>query len=322
MTVEDHTEAVDRLVRKVDQLHSGPKVAQRLLSLTRDPDFEMREVVECLEHDPALSARLLKVVNSSRYGLSHAVSSLRHAASFLGRRSLRQIVLTFALVETLTRGAKGALYSDYWRRSLTMATVSARLSRMRSDVAEDDAYTAGLLADVGILVLAQMEADRYLPVYENSPHSAGLVEVEQDTFGFGHPLLGARLLTNWGVPVQVVSAVEHHHERFNAFQPLDVTVHAGDLVADALWVSESTSVAAAREYLEKHFDLNLDGFIDLAVACREDIEESASIFGVELSTSVSCEQLLATARQLHSEVSLETAIELDSLETAVEELSS
>src|SRR5438309_12103419 len=90
--------ALEKLVRQIDRLHSGAGVAQRILALIRDPDFDMAEVAECLEHDPALSARILGMVNSSRYGLAHRIASIRHAAAFLGRRSLQLVTLSFSLV--------------------------------------------------------------------------------------------------------------------------------------------------------------------------------------------------------------------------------
>src|SRR5579872_3465265 len=83
MTTDGSATALDRMIRQIDRLHSGPGVAQKILALIRDPDFDMVEVAECLEHDPALSARVLGLVNSSRYGLAHKIASIRHAAAFL-----------------------------------------------------------------------------------------------------------------------------------------------------------------------------------------------------------------------------------------------
>src|SRR5262245_62682931 len=94
MTNNGNNEALDRLIRQIDRLHSGPGVAQKILALIRDPEFDMVEVAQCLEHDPALSARILGVVNSSRYGLAHKIASIRHAAAFLGRRSLQLVTLS------------------------------------------------------------------------------------------------------------------------------------------------------------------------------------------------------------------------------------
>ncbi len=322
MLVTETSTAADRLIDQIDRLHSSPRVAQMLLTLTRDVDFEMAQVVECLERDPALSARLLKVVNSSRFGLAHRITSVRHAATYLGRRSLRMTVLTFALVESLTHGAVGSVYSDYWQRALTMATSAELLAKQHPGTNTDDAYTAALLADVGILILAQFESERYTTVYEGNRHGPELVEAEQAEFGFGHTELGARLLERWGVPESLVTAVELHHSQGPFEEPLHLTVHACDLLADAIGVPDSGQVQAATALLQEDFDIDLDGFIDLAMTCKTEIEQNAELFGVNAPSLVNCEELLAEARRVVVDASIETAFEMDTLENAIEDLSS
>ena len=320
MQANQTLDAVDDLIERVDRLHSGPRVAQRIVALTREPEFDMRRVVECLEHDPALSARILSVVNSSRYGLAQNVSSVRHAATYLGRRSLRLIVLTFSLVENLSKGAHGALYADYWRRALTMAHVAARLSRESRDISEDEAYTSGLLADVGILVLAQLEGEQYRSLYERCPHGPTLLRGEQTVLGFAHPELGARLLERWQLPAPVVSAVLTHHDSAQDLPRLNLAVRAGDLMADALWVPESSKVPAAKALLETQFGFDLDRFIDLALSCRQDIEQSAHAFGISVGPLDGCEYVLGEAHRLFCEASIDAALEMDSLEMAIEQI--
>ena len=106
-------EKMDRLMTRTGRLHSSASVTQKILSLMRNPDFDMTEVVACLERDPALAAKILRVVNSTHYGLAHRVSCLRHAATILGQRSLRMFAVTFALVDTFISGPLESLYVDY-----------------------------------------------------------------------------------------------------------------------------------------------------------------------------------------------------------------
>lgn len=320
MQANETLDAVDELIERIDRLHSGPRVAQRIVALTREPEFDMRRVVECLEHDPALSARILSVVNSSRYGLAHDVSSVRHAATFLGRRSLRLIVLTFSLVDNLAKGPHGGLYADYWRRALTMAHVASRLSQTSRDIPDDEAYTSGLLADVGVLVLAQLEGERYRTLYERCPHGPALLSGEQTVLGFAHPQLGARLLERWQLPAAVVSAVLTHHDTDTDLPRLNLAVRAGDLMADALWVPDSSKVPATKALLETHFGFDLDRFIDLALSCRQDIEQSAHAFGISVGNSDAYEHVMCEAQRLFCEASIDAALEMDSLEMAIDQI--
>lgn len=115
----------------------------------------------------------------------------------IGQRSLRLIALTFGIVDTLTRGVNAELYQRFWKRALCMSSVASRLSRERDDVICDDVYTAGLLADIGMLVFAQVHGEHYAIFSQKFVHGPELIESERCEFGVAHPYLGARLLERW-----------------------------------------------------------------------------------------------------------------------------
>ena len=318
MTAEPKANALEQLVRKITQLHSGAGVAQRILSLIRDTDFDMAEVAECLEHDPALSARILGMVNSSRYGLPQKIVSIRQAAVFLGRRTLQLATLSFSLLDSFSRGAHRQMYLDYWRRALTVATVAHRIAERVGEPARDEAYAAGLVADVGILALAQAIGEKYVTLYLSNPHGAELVAAETAMFGFNHAELGAKLLERWGLPEGVVSAVRAHHDSDCSAAPLERAVHAGWLMSEALWSPNSPQVTAARKFLNEECNLSLDDFIDLAQRCRTDIHDSAEAFGIAIGHSINCQQLIDEARRVCLEAALDAALDLDAIESVVD----
>ncbi len=266
-TTCDSVEAIDRVIDRIGQLHASPTVAQKLLQLTRDPEFSISEVADCLEHDPALAARILRVVNSSRYGLSRKVSSIRHAAAYLGQRSLRMFAITFALVETLT--SKSPVSTGYWPRAITTASAVSLLCEHRAPKCRDDAYTSGLLADVGILVLAQLEAPRYEPLFATHEHGPELLDAEQEAFQFTHPLLGARLLQMWEVPDPVVNAVALHHGAASTGDILERVVQAGDLLASAVVDPEPEKIHRAALRFFDEFDIEGESFLSFAEMLEE-----------------------------------------------------
>jgi HD-like signal output (HDOD) protein len=309
----DDLREMDALLNWVGQLHSAPQIAQRVLKLTSDVQFDVREVVSCLESDPALAARILRVVNSSNYGLARRVTNLPQAVAFMGQRALRMVTMTFSLVETLTHGEAGRLYYDYWRRALTTAVVASRLAQLKPQLDRDVVYSAGLLADLGILALAQDRGEAYTALYQRQPHGPELVAAEREAFAFGHPALGAHLLRRWGFPLTLIEAAARHHDESPDPVPLEAAVRAGNLMADVLWTPQSPHLASVRLLLMGHFNLNLDGFIGLARDCKNDVLLNAELFGFQLQGKIDCEALLAQARQQHLDVSLEVAMELDSL---------
>ena len=207
MTHNTHVAAMDRLIDRVERLHSAPHVVCQVLQLLQDEDYQVHELVGCLQADPALASSILRLVNSSYFGLARHVGSLQQAVSFLGSRSLRLAVLSFGLLKQLAKDTPALVYQDFWRRSLTMASVGSRLATRQRRTTSGEAYSAGLLADIGMLLLAQVETRGYVKLYEQVGHSHCCCESERERYGFHHGQLGARLLHRWNLPLPLTEAV-------------------------------------------------------------------------------------------------------------------
>ncbi len=285
------TAAMDRLIDRLDRLHSSPHVAYQILAILQDEDYETRELVPCLESDPALATAILRLVNSAYFGLGRNISSLQHAITYLGSRSLRLAVLSFGLAKQFVDGAPAQLYQDFWRRSLTMAAVASRFAVQHGQPAPDEAYSAGLLADVGMLLLAQVETRSYLKMYPKADHSTLLVESEQELYGFDHGQLGARLLQRWNLPDTLTQAVADHHRQSDD-DPLVRTVFVANLMSDVLWTPHCCRVHETRQLVEREFGLDMDKFIALAIDCKEIVNDSASIYQVRLGGKIDCQELV------------------------------
>lgn len=291
-------DGIDALIAKAARLHSPPEVAQSLLNLTRDEDFDIREVVDCIRRDPAMSAKLLQVVNSSRYGLPASVGNLHQAAALLGQRTVLLLAMTFSIVNTFATGAARSLYNDYLRSALTTACGASRVNRRATVLERKDAYTAGLLADVGILVMAQADGDSYLSLYRDHRGSL-LVEAEQARYGFDHAAVAARLFQKWQFPGGVLSAVRRHHDEA-VTEPIETATYGGSLLAEAIWRKDAEVMDRCRGWLEAHFGIDIDRFLDLAIQCRDEVALELEVFGVDFDRSIDCRQLLEQARQQFS----------------------
>lgn len=311
--------AMDRMIDRIDRLHTSPTIASRVLQLLQNEDFDIHDLVSCLEADPALAASVLRLVNSSYFGLAQSVSSLQQAVTFLGIRSLRLSVLGFGLVSQLATGVAAEVYQDFWRRSLTMAAAASRLAMRRCRIRGDEAYSVGLLADVGVLVLAQSHTGAYTRLYRRVAHTPLLVDSERELYGFDHGQLGGRLLARWNMPDELVEAVECHcTEVADGDDDLQLMCAAADLVADALWSPDSPRVADARRMLETHFGVDLDEFITLAVDCKNIVAELAAAFNVQLDGKIDCQRLLADAQHMYQDSALESALDWDSLQAVAD----
>ncbi len=312
--MSEHTKknrhAIDAVLDRVHELHSLPQVAVSILNLTRNIDYDVREVVACLENDPALAAKILRTINSSRYGLRREVTNLRQAVALLGQRSLRLVAMTFSLVDGLSRGSASQLCEEYWRRSITMATLSSRLAKLTGSLDHNDAYSGGLLADLGVLVLAQVKQDEYVKLALSTPHDGKLLRAEQEKYGFTHAELGAQLLSRWGFPEALVQSTRDHHDDVDTGNTLQRVTHAACLMAEVLWTPNSPHFPTARKLLEEQFHLTVDDIIDLAVGTKEDVNFNAGLFGVSFDGEIDIEAIRARAASKRAEVFAETAAEL------------
>lgn len=322
MSTTGSIKAMERMIQQLDRLHSVPGVAQKILNLIRKPDYNLAEVAQCLEHDPALSARILGLVNSSRYSPKNRVTGIRQAAALLGQRSLRLVTLSFSLIDSFSRGVHRQLFRDFWKRTLTTATIAQRIAGRADKVCSDEAYSAGLVADLGILALAQALGEHYVELYTKYPHGPELIAAEIEATGFSHNDLGAKLLERWGLPESVISAVAGHHSPEKGCAPIVTVLHAGWLMSEALWTPNSPHVSAARTFLEEKCGVGLDDFIELAQSCRSDITESSEAFGIALGETVNCEQLVEQAQRLSFTTAFEATCALESLGTAGDSRSS
>ncbi|WP_182867977.1 HDOD domain-containing protein [Rhodopirellula sp. JC639] len=306
-------ERIEEVIDRPELLHSPPEVAQSLLQLTKNDDFGLHEIVDCIRADPAMSSRVLHVVNSSRYGLNTSVTNLHQAVSLLGERSIRLIAMTFSIANAFSTGAARELYNDFWRQALTTAAAARRLAVHLDDVDHNDAYTTGLLSHLGTLVFAQVEGEKYLSLYR-STSGQRLATLERQKYGIDHVAIGARLLCQWQFPDVICDAVASHRDP-EIEEPLAIAVHGGTLVTDALWYAGDESIAACRGWLDDRFDLTIDQFIELALECRDEVQLELEVYGVDAAIPVDPEELLEQARQRYMQSSLTTALDFDSYDS-------
>lgn len=314
----DKIAGVDALIDRATQLHSPPEVARSLLNLTRENDFDVREIVDCIRRDPAMSARMLQVVNSARHGLRTPVTNLNHAIPLLGQRTVRLIAMTFSIFDTFTSGPAKTLYNDFWRSALTMACGASRVAAeagSEPQLDRHDVYTAALLADVGSLVMAQTAGDTYLELYQQH-RGADLSRVEADRFGFDHTVVGARMLARWEFPSVTLEAIRRHHDDA-VTDPLAVATRTGALLSDALWLKGPDHVNACRCWLAAHYGIGVDGFTDLALEIRDEVSLEMEIYGVNAGPDLDCRAILEEARRQYLNSSLSAAMDLDSFESVI-----
>jgi diguanylate cyclase (GGDEF)-like protein len=201
-------------LKATNQLPSPTGVALAILRLAESETATVGEIAQVLQSDPALCGRILKIANSAAAGRSRPVTTVRDAVTHLGVRMVRGVALGFSLVSQSGRGAacRGFDYRAFWSGSLAMGVAAQAVAYHTGRIAPAEAFTCGLLAQVGRLALASIYPDAYGEVLAAAGRddSAGLCQLERERFATDHNELTGALLADWGLPEVCVAAAEHH----------------------------------------------------------------------------------------------------------------
>lgn len=199
-------------VRQANQLPTLPAVAIRVLEMTRSHDVSMGKIAEVVQQDPGLTAKILRVVNSSLYGMPREVSSLRQAMALLGLQAVKVLALSFSVAEAIQdTGEDGFDYQMFWRRSLTTSVAGRLLSGSAGPSVSEEVFVAGLLADAGMVAAWCCAAEEYRPVLKAWEGGRSLTEVETELLGVTHARIGEELLRQWNLPEELCLVVGAHH---------------------------------------------------------------------------------------------------------------
>lgn len=198
---------LEAFVRQARPLYTMPTVALEVLRLADDPRTDAARLKACIERDPALTAKLLRIVNSSLFGPARAVTDLAQAVSLLGVKSLKLLVLGFCLPERLFHDRAADVLQRYWRRTLSRAVAARELAIVAQLEHAEEAFLCGLLADVGQLLLLHEDFAHYVPLVRAFEDRHELRQAERRAFGFDHVELTLRLLEEWRLPKPLIDTI-------------------------------------------------------------------------------------------------------------------
>jgi putative nucleotidyltransferase with HDIG domain len=200
-----------KMVGKVDRLPMPPRLYFQLTSAMSGSDTSMAKVAGLVEQDPSLSARLLQFVNSAFFGMARRVNSVQQAATLLGCDTIRSLVLTAHVVETLERLTPPEFsYGRLQMHSILVARIAKRLAPTGPE--SQLAFTAGVLHDIGKVILAVVFPDKFREAATAASGGRPQVECERELLGFSHAEIGAYLLGLWGLPPALIECTAHHHD--------------------------------------------------------------------------------------------------------------
>lgn len=211
------SEAQERILSCPD-LPSLPGAAVRILELTQETDVSLRDIARVVEQDPGLAGRILNTVNSSFYGLAQPCGTVDGALNYLGLTTIKSLVLGFSLVDSTRAVGTDTAFSlaRYWSRTIHTATAARLLALKFRQADPDEAFTAALFQDIGILVAVSALGQEYLDAVGEHLQNPNLPEIEEEALGFTHTDLGSAIARKWRLPHTYAAVIQHHHHHDRA----------------------------------------------------------------------------------------------------------
>lgn len=243
---EARTALLRRHAEETLTLPTFPAVASRLIEEVARPDATSEEIGRILANDPALTARTLRLANSDFYGFPRKVGSIDLAVLVLGPSTMRDLVLTSSVVQTF--GQAGTALEGLWNHSMACGIAARALAERCRYRLTGDAYAAGLLHDIGKVVLRQNDPERFDAVLAlcRAQHVPG-DDAERGLYGSDHAEVGGWLAERWGLPAEIVEAIACHHRPEDATRNPVLTslVHIANSLAERAGYSWATGLDPA-----------------------------------------------------------------------------
>jgi len=229
-------ESVKTLVSQIKSLPTVPKLYQEVVEELKSEDASLQKVGELISKDVGMSAKILKLVNSSFFGFCRHISSPGQAVTLLGIDVIKSLILSVHIFSIFdSKKVPNFSLEMLWEHSIATAGIAKKIAEAENrdkEVAEDS-FIAGLLHDVGKLVLATVFTERYNEILDRVRKENRLVwEVEHEMLGTSHAEIGAYLMGLWGMPDRIIEAIAFHHAPYTPDKEFRVltAVHAANVI--------------------------------------------------------------------------------------------
>ena len=234
-STSESSPAMADIQRAIESIRPIPQVALKVLRIIKDGEYDIQKITEEVKKDQVISARTIQLCNSAIFTKRHEVVSLDHALVFLGQELFIKLVISAAVRSYYDQSGngyslcKGGLY----HHAIGTAMIAEKIVVLTKDIPPAIAYTAGLLHDIGKVVLDQYIAAAYPMLYrEFQNESADLIKAETRILGLDHTRVGGLLAKKWSLPTALVDVIRFHHEpeKSDNDRPLTTIVYLADLL--------------------------------------------------------------------------------------------
>ncbi len=230
---EESKKRYQRIIQDLGQIPTMPTIAAKVMQIVNDPHSSAEDVAKFISRDVALTSKVLRLANSAFYGIPRTISSVNSAIVILGFNTIRSLVLSASVLKVFP-AKPGLVRFDrkaFWKHSFMVGIASrmvAQIYRRKKLVDMETAFSAGLLHDIGKIILEQFSNEDYLPVLKAAKDLAQpLVVVERNMLGMSHADVSGMLVDKWQMPNELKDPIVYHHSPLddNASKEMACIVH-------------------------------------------------------------------------------------------------
>jgi signal transduction histidine kinase/HD-like signal output (HDOD) protein/CheY-like chemotaxis protein len=307
---------IKRVLKSLDNLPTLPAVANSVLNLTLDEGADTNRLVRLIESDQSLTLKILKLVNSASFGLTHRVTNVGQALIYLGFSALQCALLSISVYDCFLKDPKAddTHHKELWKHALACAVSSEMIAEKTYPELKSEAFVAGLLHDIGYVVI-----QTYLPAeFEKIQRERQVAEddsigLEQELLNLDHTLVGKWLAQRWNLPQDLVDVIWLHHHPYESLAPLGVNkeliglVMLADRLVHETLIDRPVSHLFESQYLNllNALSLNKDEVDTVKAHMGKRFAERAEIFNLETDEAFFYYEALQRANSKLGSLSLE-----------------
>lgn len=281
-------QVIDKL-KKCKDLPSPPGVAAQIIELSQRVGSDIDTLAQVVSMDPVLSAKIIRMANSSLYMRAVETESVSQAVSMFGWTGTLNIALSFSLVGSGSDDQTSGLdYGLFWRRSLATAVTCRKLGEITHYSKREELFLPGMLQDIGMLALDKIIPALYKDIDDRQQDHRYLCSLEEGKIGTDHAAIGEWLLDSWRIPQKITQVVGLSHATEGTFEPeldsklLECMIYSGP-IADCIYCDEEfKDYMAVADMVEKKFAMDITDFLTLIGKLSEEYEEMAYLFEIDV----------------------------------------
>lgn len=227
---------VEIAIARVGEIATLPEVTVKIIQIVENPKSTARDLHDVIKNDPALSSRLLKVVNSAFYGLPGQIASVDRAIVLLGLSAVKNIAIAASMTHLFNGGeaVEGLSGVELWRHSIAVGVASRLITALHGKPAVEESFLVGLIHDLGLLVERQVFPKEIAQVIARQKvEPSRFCDLEQEIIGADHQAFGMAMGAKWRFPTAICTAIGYHHKPLDLApvnRSLPTLVHVADVI--------------------------------------------------------------------------------------------